>query len=181
VSSAACKADASRCGGSTPPVRTRPGDVAQSEERLACNEGGVGSTPTVSTSVPASVVFNGKHAPVVRPRCGFDSCRRLLRTLVAQWKSAALRRQRTLVRFQPGVLLADVAQKEERRSATPERPVRPGPSACADPWCNGSTMSSNLAGPGSNPGGFAITKDRRGPKRSGYLGKRVRAPPLAQR
>jgi hypothetical protein len=26
----------------------------------------------------ASVVFNGKHAPLVRPRCGFDSRRRLL-------------------------------------------------------------------------------------------------------
>ena len=47
---------------------------------------------------------NGKHAPFVRPRCGFDSCRRL-HTLVAQWKSAALRRQRTLVRLQPGVPL----------------------------------------------------------------------------
>ena len=28
---------------------------------------------------------NGKHAPFVRPRCGFDSCRRLLPTPVAQW------------------------------------------------------------------------------------------------
>ena len=27
---------------------------------------------------------NGKHAPFVRPRCGFDSCRRLLHTPVAQ-------------------------------------------------------------------------------------------------
>ena len=32
----------------------------------------------------ASVVSNGKHAPFVRVRCGFDSCRRLLRTSVAQ-------------------------------------------------------------------------------------------------
>jgi hypothetical protein len=46
---------------------------------------------------------NGQHAPFVRPRCGFDSCRGLLLTLVAQRKSAALRRQRTLVRLQPGV------------------------------------------------------------------------------
>jgi hypothetical protein len=28
---------------------------------------------------------SGKHAPVVRPRCGFESCRRLLPTPVAQW------------------------------------------------------------------------------------------------
>jgi hypothetical protein len=80
---------------------------------------------------------NGKHAPVVRPRCGFDSCRRLLLcTPVAQRKSAALRRQRTLVRLQPGVLHADVAQSGERRSATPERPVRSGSSAFASLWCN---------------------------------------------
>ena len=39
----------------------------------------------------------------------------------------------------------------------------------ANPWCNGSTTSSNLVGPGSNPGGFAFTNDRRGPERLGYL------------
>ena len=81
-------------------------------------------------------------------------------------KSAALRRQRSLVRLQPGVLLyADVAQTEERRSATPEGPVRSGSSACASPWCNGSTASSNLAGLGSIPSGFAfrIVAGRRGP------------------
>ena len=51
------------------------GDVAQADERLACNEEDVGSSPTVSTFRLRSV--NGKHAPFVRPRCGFDSCRRL--------------------------------------------------------------------------------------------------------
>ena len=40
------------------------------------HRGRVGSTPAVSTSRLRSV--NGKHAPFVRPRCGFDSCRRLL-------------------------------------------------------------------------------------------------------
>jgi hypothetical protein len=69
------------------------------------------------------------------------------------------------------VLHADVAQSDERRIAGPEEPVRPGSSASASPWCNGSIASSNLAGPGSNPGGFAWHEDRRGPKRSGYLAK----------
>ena len=54
----------------------------------------------------------------------------------------------------------------------PERPVRAGSSASTSPWCNGSTASSNLAGPGSNPGGFASSNDRRGPERLGYLGER---------
>ena len=55
------------------------------------------------------------------------------------------------------MLIADVAQTEEHRGATPERPVRSGSSAFTGPWCNGSTASSNLAGPGSNPGGSAQT------------------------
>ena len=59
------------------------GDVAQLDERLACNEEDVGSTPTVSTHSGLRSV-NGKHAPFVRPRCGFNSCRRLLHTPVAQ-------------------------------------------------------------------------------------------------
>ncbi len=55
-------------------------------------------------------------------------------------------------------LHADVAQREEHRSATPEGPVRSGSSASSSstgPWCNGSMASSNLAGPGSTPGGPA--------------------------
>ena len=40
--------------------------------------GGVGSTPTVSIKRLRGV--NGKHAPFVRPRCGFNSCRRLFAT-----------------------------------------------------------------------------------------------------
>jgi hypothetical protein len=36
-----------------------------------------GSTPAVSIHARLRSV-NGKHAPFVRPRCGFDSCRRLL-------------------------------------------------------------------------------------------------------
>ena len=61
---------------------------------------------------------NGKHAPFVRPRCGFDSCRRL-----------SPRQARGVI---------------------------------------GSTASSNLARPGSNPGGLAPTTHR-GPERIGYL------------
>jgi hypothetical protein len=43
------------------------------------HRGGAGSTPAVSTSRLRSV--NGKHTPFVRPKCGFDSCRRLLASL----------------------------------------------------------------------------------------------------
>jgi hypothetical protein len=57
----------------------------------------------------ASVVSTDKHAPFVRPRCGFDSCRRLL---------------------------ADVAQTEEHRTANPEMPVRDRSSASLGTWCN---------------------------------------------
>jgi hypothetical protein len=90
VSSAGCNPVALCCGGSTPPVRTswrsrHQGDVAKQDERLACNEEDVGSTPTVSTLAEGLILrpppglrsVNGKHAPFVRPRCGFDSCRRL--------------------------------------------------------------------------------------------------------
>ena len=34
---------------------------------------------------PSLRSVNGKHAPFVRSRCGFDSCRRLSHTPVAQW------------------------------------------------------------------------------------------------
>ena len=56
---------------------------------------------------------------------------------------------------------ADVAQPAERRSATPERPVRSGPSASQARGVTGSTASSNLASPGSNPGGFADARSSR--------------------
>jgi hypothetical protein len=56
---------------------------------------------------------------------------------------------------------ADVAQPAEHRSATPGRPVRSGSSASTSPWCNGSTSSSNLDGPGSNPGGLAVSRSSR--------------------
>ena len=119
---------------------------------------------------------NGKHAPFVRPRCGFNSCRRLLRTPVAQrtralpcegrgrWfdSSRAYPRGRS-------------SSGQEHRSATSERPVRAGPSALVDSWCNGSTPSSNLGDPGSNPGESAA-RPRRGPERVGYLmDRRVQA------
>ena len=55
---------------------------------------------------------------------------------------------------------ADVAQWEapERQSgeARSTRVVR-----FVNPWCNGSTTSSNLVGPGSNPGGFASARSSR--------------------
>jgi hypothetical protein len=140
------------------PTRVQPwGCSSMSAERLACTEEDVGSNPTVSISSLRSV--NGK----ARARRTAEVRVRLLpeapsRARSSADESAVLRRQRTLVRVQPGVLRADVAQVEEHRTATPETPVRLGSSACTSPWCNGSTTSSNLAGPGSNPGGFACPR-----------------------
>jgi hypothetical protein len=162
-SSAGCNPAAFGCGGSTPPVRTR-------NPRRGCSS--TGRAPRLQRgrcrfdsdrlhSLLARLrSVNGKHAPVVRPRCGFDSCRRLLRTLVAQRKSAALRRQRTLVRFQPGVPRgrSSVGRAPERHSgeARSTRVVR-----LQIRGVTGSTASSNLAGPGSNPGGFAVRPSSR--------------------
>jgi hypothetical protein len=78
---------------------------------------------------------NGKHAPFVRPRCGFNSCRRLEH--------------------------ADVAQQAEHRVANPDGPVRFGSSASQVRGVTGSTASSNLAGPGSIPGGPAGNRSSR--------------------
>jgi hypothetical protein len=74
--------------------------------------------------------------------------------------SAALRGQRSLVRLQPGV--------SRGRSSSGRAPGRqPGEArsirvvrfhAYTGPWCNGSTTSSNLVGPGSIPGGPASSR-----------------------
>jgi hypothetical protein len=129
---------------------------------------------------------NGKHAPFVRPRCGFDSCRRLLHTPVAQRTercpataeaagcraekepSASPRRaarnkigRRRCSRIQPGVPLGG-------RSSDGRAPGRHSGEARSirvvrftGPWCNGSTTNSNLVGPGSRPGGPAATRSSR--------------------
>jgi hypothetical protein len=86
ASSAGCNPVASCCGGSTPPVRTSSFPAA----------GGCSSTGRAPRLQRGRCRFdsdrlhlrlrsvNGKHAPFVRPRCGFNSCRRLLQTPVAQ-------------------------------------------------------------------------------------------------
>jgi hypothetical protein len=95
----------------------------------------VGSSPTVSTSSSRLRSVNGKHAPFVRPRCGFDSCRRLL-TLVAQWTERCSATAEDAGSIPAGRAdRADVAQSEEHRVASPERPVRTGSSAFANSWC----------------------------------------------
>ena len=73
---------------------------------------------------------NGKHAPFVRPRCGFDSCRRLLPTPVAQRRERCSATAEAAGSTPAGrTTSADVAQTEEHRGATPGRPVRSGSSA----------------------------------------------------
>ena len=105
------------------------GDDALVAGRLACNEEAVGSTPTVSIH-PSLRSVNGKHAPFVRPKCGFDSCRRLLTDARSSADLEHCSATAEAAGSNPaGRSIADVAHREERRSATPKRPVRSGPSA----------------------------------------------------
>ena len=75
MSSARCKRVAPRCDGSTPSVRTLGMKLLWKSTSFAPRRSGFDSRRLhfCLRSV------NGKHAPFVRPRCGFDSCRRLLR------------------------------------------------------------------------------------------------------
>ena len=67
------------------------------------HRGGAGSTPAVSTL--ASVVSTASTRPLYGRGAGSNPAGGSLHTLVAQRiESAALRRRRTLVRIQPGVL-----------------------------------------------------------------------------
>jgi hypothetical protein len=102
---------------------------------------------------------NGKHAPFVRPRCGFNSCRRLLQTPVAQ------RRERCPATAEAAGS-TPAGRTTRGRSSDGRAPGRhPGETrsirvvrfaqVCG---VTGSTASSNLAGPGSTPGRPASTK-----------------------
>ena len=84
--------------------RSERGDEVLPEEHLACTEEEwVRLPPSPCSSRLRSV--NGKHAPFVRTRCGFNSCRRLSPNARSSADSStALRGQRALVRIQPGVL-----------------------------------------------------------------------------
>jgi hypothetical protein len=59
-----------------PSALIHPGDEAHGDEHLACTEEERVRLPP--SPLRASVVSTAQHAPVVRPRCRFDSCRRLL-------------------------------------------------------------------------------------------------------
>jgi hypothetical protein len=79
VSSPRCKRGASCCGGSTPSVRITPPLIGRGMKlwwqsaSLATRRSGFDSR-RLHLRLRS---VNGKHAPVVRSRCGFDSCRRL--------------------------------------------------------------------------------------------------------
>ena len=104
------------------------------EERLACTEEKWVRLPPSPLSRLRSV--NGKHAPFVRPRCGFDSCRRLLPAPVAQRRERCSATAEAAGSTPAGrTTSADVAQWGEHRASNPERPVRAGSSALEGPWC----------------------------------------------
>lgn len=126
------------------------------------------TSPLLTPLIQRLRSVNGKHTPFVRPGCGFESCRRLLvtHTPVAQWMRALLCDGRGRWFDSSRAYQADVAQPAERRDATPEvarsiRAVR----FFVGLWCNSSMTSSNLVGPGANPGGpasFVIVAGRSG-------------------
>jgi hypothetical protein len=86
-----------------------------------------------------------------------------------------LRGQRALVRIQPGVSRGRSSSGQSTGAPLRRGPFEPGrplsltPSKA--PGVTESTASSNLAGPGSTPGGPAhfTATPRRGPERLGYL------------
>lgn len=106
---------------------------------------------------------NGKHTPFVRPGCGFESCRRLLsyarssedRVLPCdgsgRWfdSSRAYSRERSSSGRAPERHSGDARSTRAVRFRSKARGV------------TGSTASSNLAGPGSNPGGPVFLRSSR--------------------
>ena len=116
-------------GGSNPPRPTAcPGDRAA--QVADCKPAHGGSTPPL------------------------DSCRADVGSVGDQRRATP----RAPVRIRPSAPRTPVAQRREHCSA---KAVVAGSSPAGrtftSPWCNGSTASSNLAGPGSTPGGFACT------------------------
>ena len=143
---------------------------------------------------------SGKHAPVVRPKCGFESCRRLLPTPVAQWtercpataaaagstpagRTPHSSRGRSSDGRAPGFHPGEARSNRVVRSLKARGVTQRGWRALTSPvrvrilaglflrgrWCNSSIASSNLAGPGANPGRPVLHHVRRGPERLGYL------------
>lgn len=111
---------------------------------------------------------NGKHAPFVRPRCGFDSCRRLSANARSSAERALLCDGRgRWFDSSRAYQFADVAQTEEHRSATPARPVRSGSSALEGAWCNGKHGELQPRWSGFDPWRACFTKTVAG--RSGRL------------
>lgn len=102
---------------------------------------------------------NGKHAPFVRPRCGFDSCRRLCFTAHARSSvdsSAALRGRRTLVRIQPSVSRAFSDASGGGAGLRPAGAARSEDAPCG--------RSSQGKAPGRQPGGarsIRVVRSRR--------------------
>src|SRR6266849_1056670 len=101
-----------------------PGDEALTAEHLVCTEEErvrlpPSPCPPPMPALPASARDStiDTFSPHESPASVVSRAARTLRTVAAQ------------VRLLPGVLLADVVSTAERRVASPEGPVRVGPSA----------------------------------------------------
>jgi hypothetical protein len=138
VSFPRCKRGASRFGGSTPSVRTLGMKLWRQSASLAPRRSGFDSRRLHSSL--RSV--NGKHTPFVRPRCGFDSCRRLLRGRSSEGR-------------------APERHSEEARSIRVVRSI--------GPWCKRQHGELQPRRSGFEAWRACCATDRRGPKRLGYL------------
>ena len=93
--------DPPRSSEQTVAARPHPGDALWEHLSLAPSRTWVRFPPSPCSSGLRGV--NGKHAPFVWTRCGFNSCRRLSNARSSADSSTVLRGQRALVRIQPGV------------------------------------------------------------------------------
>ena len=211
ASSAGCNPVATRCGGSTPPVRIRPtsrsagehGDAPWGRLSLASSRArvrlppspsnasvvstastrplygrGAGSNPAGGSS-DVTAHLAGRRASVISQPGSTGGWRASARTaglrpsLTPRPRSRDPHARSSEDRALPcdgggrwfessRAFHADVAQREEHRAANPGRPVRSGSSASTKACgVTGSTASSNLAGPGSNPGRPASSRSSR--------------------
>jgi hypothetical protein len=140
---------------------------------------------------------NGKHAPFVRPRCGFDSCRRLMCACSSEEEercpakaevagSIPVGRMRdrlgvTALGASVRALCGCSSDGKSAGSPARRRPFEAGRPRLQAHGVTASTASSNLAGPGSNPGGPAVSPSSRAGAARLSLGQRAFGPAVRPR
>ena len=136
--------------------RSERGDEVLPEEHLACTEEEWVRLPP-SPSVHASVVSTASTRLLYGRGAGSTPAGGSSNARSSADSSTALRGQRTLVRIQPGVSRGRSSSGQSTGAPLRRGPFEPGRplSLPKAPGVTESTASSNLAGPGSTPGGPA--------------------------